>query len=300
MRIGDRGHEVKALQMKLNKVLGVNLVCDAIFGTKTDTIVRKFQKDNNILINGIAEGLTLELINTFYKSRKVELKDMGFPNRFVVFVDAGHGGINDSGRYATRGKQAYHFGHELHENGHYYEGYENRLAAERFIELCTAANIQTVRTYHPYKDTPLSDRTELVTSYLKRGYIGYLHSFHSNAISHTNSKKKLEETRGFMVFNTRDDNFSDQIAIQHFKNVAETVENITMRTQKSKDNDVDFEANFQVLRQTDVFNNFGAILDEWDFHTSAAGCENIIKSREQRAKACLLTAQWVKNQLTTK
>ena len=176
---------------------------------------------------------------------------------------------------------------------------QNRLAAERFIELCTDNGIQTIRTYHPYKDTSLSERTELVRAYLKRGYYGYLHSFHSNAISHTNSKEKLEATRGFMVFNTRGDNFSDQIATQHFKNVAENVENITLRP-NNIDGDVDHEANFQMLRETDLndFSNFGAILDEWDFHTSAEGCENIIRSREQRAKACLLTAQWVKNELT--
>ena len=300
MKKGNQGTEVKVLQIQLNKILGTKLVADGYYGTKTENAVKDFQAMYNLVQNGICEGLTSELIFTIYNKKIDENNLLTFgADRFVVFVDSGHGGINDKGEYVTPGKRAYHHGHELHQNGNYYEGYENRLAAERFIELCTDNGIQTIRTYHPYKDTSLSERTELVRAYLKRGYFGYLHSFHSNAISHTNSKEKLEATRGFMVFNTRGDNFSDQIATQHFKNVAENVENITLRP-NNIDGDVDHEANFQMLRETDLndFSNFGAILDEWDFHTSAEGCENIIRSREQRAKACLLTAQWVKNELT--
>ena len=71
-----------------------------------------------------------------------------------------------------------------------------------------------------------------------------------------------------------------------------------------KNGDVDFEANFQILRQTDLqeFKLFGAILDEWGFHTSRPDTLFITdpKNRERRVKCCLKTAQWVKQKLDKK
>lgn len=301
LKKGSQGPNVKDLQYKLKKVLNRNISVDGDYGNTTKQAVWDFQKLYNLYVDGIAGEKTLSVLNRAYEALHVDnssLLTLG-NKRFVIFVDAGHGGINDNGSYTTLGKRAYHSGHGLHERGHYYEGFENRIVAEAFIEACTERGIMCIRTYHPWKDTSLSARTELIRSYLRRGYYGYLHSFHSNAIASSNSASKLESTKGYMVFNTRGDSFSDDIATQHFKHVKEEVgNNWNYRTQMS-DGDVDFEANFQMLRETDLseFEDFGAILDEWGFHTSAADCQFIIDTREQRVNACLKTALWVNNKL---
>jgi N-acetylmuramoyl-L-alanine amidase len=210
----------------------------------------------------------------------------------VVFVDAGHGGMTLAGDYTTSGKQAYHPDLTLHDNGYYYEGYENRLVAESFIEKCTAAGIQTIRTYHPYKDTPLSDRVELIKSYLDRGYYGYLHSFHSNAISYRNSKDKLENTIGFMCFTTTKNNHSDIIAWEHIRNVRNQFPDWHYFGGDDPKGDNDIEKDFYIISKSELSTQpkYGAILEEFGFHTSSKDCQFIVDNRESRSLAALKTA----------
>lgn len=300
MKKGDKGSNVKDLQYKLKKVLNKRITVDGDYGEGTKTAVWEFQELYNLHVDGVAGTNTVAALSKAYKAMHVNNSNLLTfnKNRFVVFVDAGHGGISDSGEYVTPGKRGYHEGLSLHEGGHYYEGYENRIVAEMFIEELTKNGIMAIRTYHPYKDTSLSSRTELVRSWLKRGYCGYLHSFHSNAISSTNSPSKLENTVGYCVYSTRGDNLSDKITEQHFNNVKGAVSDWKFRTQGS-DGDSDFEANFQLLRETDLaeFDKFGSILDEWGFHTSGKDCQKIMGTRTERINACLKTAQWVKSKL---
>ena len=299
MKLGTSGNKVKTLQRKLNKILRISVKVDGIFGIGTMNAVKKLQKQYGLTVDGIVGAQTNREINKQYNILMDSSDMVTFQKpRFVVFVDAGHGGINDLGRYVTAGKQAYHEGTDLHQNGHYYEGYENRIVAEMFIEEMTKEGIQTIRTYHPVDDTPLSERTRLVNSYLKRGYFGYLMSFHSNAISSSNSKEKLESTRGFCVFSTRGNTLSDKIAEKHFQTVLHNVENWKLRTQTRQDGDSDFEANFQILRQTDKnLKNYGAILEEWGFHTSRIDTEFIIDSRNLRVSCAVKTAKKVKKMM---
>lgn len=305
MKRGDIGQKIKNLQYKLKKVLNRNITIDGDFGPATEKAVKRFQKLYGLIADGFAGPKTNAKLLEVYKEmfeQNSNLLSFG-KKRFVVFVDAGHGGISEQGTYVTPGKRAHHPGASLHERGHYYEGYENRIIAEAFIEACMEAGIMCVRTYHPYKDTSLSTRTEIIRSWLRRGYYGYLHSFHSNAISSKNSAEKLESTRGFMVFSTKENNFSDKVAQQHFENVKEVVgkDAWKYREQNRRDGDADFEVNFQILRETDLdeFKLFGAILEEWGFHTSKAECEFIIdpENREKRVEASLRTAKWAKKEL---
>ncbi len=306
LKRGSEGQEVKELQYKLKKILRKSLSIDGDYGPSTERTVKLFQKLYSLTVDGSVGRQTQSKIKLVYDSLfKYNSGLLHFgKRRFVVFVDAGHGGIDENGDYVTPGKRAYHKGEKLHERGHYYEGYENRMIAEAFIEECTAAGIMCIRTYHPYKDTSLSQRTEIIRSWLRRGYFGYLHSFHSNAISHRNSAAKLNSTRGFMVFSTRGNNFSDAIASQHYANAQAIMgaDNWNFRKQNSKDGDVDFEVNFQVLRETDLheFPWFGAILEEWGFHTSKTDALFISnpQNRGKRVAAGLQTAKWVKKSLT--
>lgn len=299
--------EIKSLQYQLRKVLNISLSIDGQYGPSTTKAVKEFQYLQNLSIDGIAGRNTLSKLEQVYQQLfKVNSNLLHFgKRRFVIFVDAGHSGIGDNGRYLTPGKRAYHKDLTLHERGHYYEGFENRLAAEAFIEECTNQGIQCIRTYHPHKNWSLSERTELIRSYLRRGYYGYLHSFHSNAISSKNSAQKLRNTVGYMVFSTLGNTFSDQIAEQHFKHVQQIVgaDNWNYRTQL-KDGDSDYEVNFQILRETDLFeftDHFGAILSEWGFHTSSKDAAFITHpdTRIKRVQACVKTAIWVKNQFNT-
>jgi peptidoglycan hydrolase-like protein with peptidoglycan-binding domain len=295
---GSTGHQVKELQKKLNKILGTSAAVDGDFGPSTDKLVRQFQKKYNLKVDGIVGNYTWKNIEVQYNDKESNLMTFG-KSRFVVFVDAGHGGCDSNGTYTTAGKRAFHANKQLHQSGNYYEGYENRIVAEMFIEECTKMGIQTVRTYHPYKDTSLKDRCEIVKDWLNRGYFGYLHSFHSNAIASTNSPAKMLATRGFSVYTTTGQNISDEIAEIHMQNVKEKVGDWKYRYQKT-DGDSDYEANFYILRNTDLeyYAKFGAILEEFGFHTSSVDCEFIIQNRKQRTEAAVTTALWTKDYLS--
>lgn len=301
LKQGSTGDSVRDLQRKLNKVLDANLVVDGQFGPATVRAVRMYQgRINKLVVDGIVGPQTMTSINRFYAQYAAQC-DQIYAGKFAVFVDAGHGGIDDSGRYVTPGKRAHHEGVHLHDElGNYYEGHENRIVAAMFMAACADVGIPCIPIHHPYKDTPLGTRSELVTSYMRRGYAGYLHSFHSNAISSKNSPEKLESTKGYMVFSALGNNFSDQIAAKQFENVkAATNNEWVYRTQMHPDGDVDYEVNFQILRETDLvdFSFFGAILSEWGFHTSKEDTlRNIIGRRAQRVEAALETAKWVHDQ----
>jgi N-acetylmuramoyl-L-alanine amidase len=306
MKKGATGNNVKNLQYKLSKLIGKPKIIDGEFGANTESAVKLFQFENGLAVDGYAGIKTLALIDKVYNKTYSKMKHLLHfgKKRFVVFVDAGHGGIDDNGKYVTPGKRAYHKNSELHSKGHYYEGLENRIVAEQFIEECANNGIMCIRVYHPTKDTRISERTKIIRDYLNRGYYGFMLSFHSNAISTRNKAKKvIDSTVGYMVFTTPGLSFSDEIASVHWHNVQKEIgsDKWNFRKQEAKDLDPDFEANFQILRETDKeeFYWFGAILDEWGFHTSETDCNFIVSqaSRASRVKASFKTALWVKNNL---
>ena len=286
---------IKEAQKKLNRILDVKMSKDGIVGPQTTRYVHQFKKMAGMPNNGILDFETVSAINGWY----IRLtKTNAFPitsRQFVVFVDAGHGGVDEDEVYRTHGKRAYHPGLELHKGGHYYEGYENRIIAERFIQECTLKGINCIRTYHPIFDTPLSKRANLIKYWLRRGYFGYLHSFHSNAIE-SQDKQKLLNTTGFQIYTTRGQTLSDKIASFHYENVKAQIgaDNWRFMEQKWTDNDVDFEANFTILANTDTkeFDLYGGILEEFGFHSSAKDCAFIIQeeTRQKRVAAALTTA----------
>lgn len=287
---------MRELQRKLNKILNLGLTIDGHFGDHTLRAVRQYQgKIEELKVDGIVGSKTWASINRVYAQHADQSAKI-YHGKFAVFVDAGHGGLDDKGRYVTSGKRWRHEGVTLHDiNGNYYEGHENRIIAAMFMEACADAGIPCIPIYHPWKDTPLRTRSELVTSYVHRGYSGYVHSFHSNAISKDNTPEKLEATKGFMVFTGLGNNFSDQIAGQHFENVKIATDGEWIYRSSGDATGPDYDQNFQILRETDLedFPVFGAILEEWGFHTSKDDTvRNIIGRREQRVKAAVETAKW--------
>ena len=83
--------------------------------------------------------------------------------KFIVFVDAGHGGIDPkTGKYLTAGKRAYHAGSPMHDGkGNYYEGVENRIVTDLFCAELAANGIQSVRVHHPFQDSQDGGSAEL-------------------------------------------------------------------------------------------------------------------------------------------
>lgn len=68
MKKGSKGNNVKELQSKLNE-LGYNVgVADGIFGNKTDEMVRRFQRDNKLTIDGIVGPATFNMLNNVKKN----------------------------------------------------------------------------------------------------------------------------------------------------------------------------------------------------------------------------------------
>ena len=59
LRKGDRGENVKTLQSKLKTLDFLQGTVDGIFGPKTEEAVKKFQKKNNLVVDGIAGAKTL-------------------------------------------------------------------------------------------------------------------------------------------------------------------------------------------------------------------------------------------------
>jgi murein DD-endopeptidase MepM/ murein hydrolase activator NlpD len=61
VRLSDRGRDVIEVQKYL-ETLGYNVSADGIFGKSTEDAVKDFQKSNNLQIDGIVGGRTLELL----------------------------------------------------------------------------------------------------------------------------------------------------------------------------------------------------------------------------------------------
>ena len=53
LRRGSQGENVKYLQNLLNYIYGQNLKVDGIFGAATEASVKRFQKEENLVVDGI-------------------------------------------------------------------------------------------------------------------------------------------------------------------------------------------------------------------------------------------------------
>lgn len=216
--------------------------------------------------------------------------------KFVVFVDAGHGGIDPKmGKYTTSGKRAYHAGLPMHDGkGNYYEGVENRIVADAVCAALAANGIQSVRVHHPFADSQdggsaeLQRRAALVNDYLAAGYTGYLHSFHSNAIG--GDAAKMEQTQGFCVFTTVGQTHSDKLAEKLWDYTKIAFPEWNVRSQMS-DGDRDHEENFYIIRSVAC----PAILEEFGFHTSRKDAEFIMANRSARVQNAVKLAIWARD-----
>jgi N-acetylmuramoyl-L-alanine amidase len=173
---------------------------------------------------------------------------------YCVFYDAGHGAKEPgTEEYTTAPNKLFDFKDyvgrqyaKFHQGSIFLEGVKNRIVAELVINELEKQNINVIRVYHPWKDTSLKHRVALADYYHNNIQKGMYVSEHSNA---HNTK-----ARGFSIWTSKGRTKSDFLADKFHQMYAEEfrdIPQIKVRSDKS-DGDHDYEANFYVLRETDM------------------------------------------------
>lgn len=170
---------------------------------------------------------------------------------FHLYLDAGHGGIDPSGKYTTlNAKMFEHTKGNFHNGRWFYEGVSNRVTVQAICELLDLYDIKYTRVYHEYLDTSLEQRVRMANEHAScnKGR-NYYYSFHSNATgNHT--------ARGFTIWTAEGKSESD-INAQDFMDrykarfIANNKYGVKVLEDK-KDGDSDYESNFYVLRNTSM------------------------------------------------
>lgn len=67
LKKGSTGSEVKHLQMMLNEIYGSVLNVDGIFGSKTESLVKQYQEDNHLVVDGIVGANTWKSLEAHFQ-----------------------------------------------------------------------------------------------------------------------------------------------------------------------------------------------------------------------------------------
>lgn len=198
----------------------------------------------------------------------------------TIYLDAGHGGINpQTGEYKALagGKFFAHPTGIFHKGTTFLEGVFNRDLAIRIEQLLAAKNIRVVRVFSDWIDTPLGARCRIANADYNVHKDGYLISIHANASA--NGK-----ARGFSVWTTQSTGKADILAQRIFEAV-KAAAILPMREDKS-DGDSDYEANFQMLRDTAM----PAVLIETAFFDNYQDASILIDKNQQQKIAAAIVA----------
>lgn len=159
-------------------------------------------------------------------------------NQTILFIDAGHGGIDPQGNYTTAPSKQHKFSQGFHESGWFYEGVSNRRIAAEFIAQASRMGYLCIPVYHPSKDTSLSTRTNLANGIAEALGANSLYiSFHSNAFDST--------ARGWCVFHHPNSRAGEAIA----NNIAQEVVSLCAEYGVPSRNPV-LDSGFHVLTYT--------------------------------------------------
>lgn len=87
---GSTGDDVKHLQSRLNYIYGSELEIDGIFGEKTEAVLKKFQRDYGLVVDGIAGSQTWNRLETIYSTpvnpKPLPILSIGSQGRDVKYL----------------------------------------------------------------------------------------------------------------------------------------------------------------------------------------------------------------------
>lgn len=187
---------------------------------------------------------------TYYLRQSHETIDKTKP---VVFIDEGHGGLDENGNYTTPSSYGKRFKHnpaivdggmDKDGKGWIYEGVLNRELVVEFCWHLKQKEIQFIIISDYIKDVSLDDRVDIVNFLYQIYNKGFLISVHCNAFR--------GESTGSCLFTTRHQSTSDIIA-QHIAPYLYELEEywrskgFWVRDGSEKVNEIDYEKNFTIL-----------------------------------------------------
>lgn len=114
----------------------------------------------------------------------------------ILYINAGHGGLSDEGRYTTPayiGKKTLHTnGKFYHGGGWFYEGVFNRDIANEFIYEATKLGYKCIPVFHQQLDTSRMERIKKANNDAVGKKALWL-SFHANAIANSTDPQNRAE-----------------------------------------------------------------------------------------------------------
>ncbi|GAB5550538.1 MAG: hypothetical protein Sapg2KO_01290 [Saprospiraceae bacterium] len=113
---------------------------------------------------------------------------------FCVIIDAGHGGLDDSGKYVTAPRKMFqHEKGDFHAGSQFFEGVWNRRMAAAIEERLESKGIHTICLHQDVEDTSLTMRTQMANKYHSNYGQTILLSIHSNS-------SPVPGKRGFEIY----------------------------------------------------------------------------------------------------
>lgn len=168
---------------------------------------------------------------------------------FIVFLDAGHGGIDPvTGEYTTAPNKMHYHGISEYPatKGYFYEGVFNRKIVGLVKDKLDILGIKNILIAHEFVDTPLHQRVDLANAYSRQ----YKHALYLS--SHTNASRS-HRAKGFEIFTSVGQTRSDIFATLMYNYVKILLGDVLrMRGSFTDDKDPDKEKDFYVLRKTDM------------------------------------------------
>ncbi len=162
----------------------------------------------------------------------------------MVFLDAGHGGLDPSGNYTTPvGKEFNHGRGRFHKGSYFYEGVWNRNLVYRVADRLEKLGIPHMVVSHPYLDFSLNYRVDTANWYHQYFQEGIFISTHANA-------SPTHQARGYEIYTSPGKTRADELANLHWYQVKELLGNSIRYRPGSESGEHDKEARFFVLQRT--------------------------------------------------
>ena len=205
----------------------------------------------------------------------------------VIFIVAGHGGINPAnGQYTTNGKRASHSGIKLHDKSTFFEGVGNRHAALYLAAACIENGIVPILVHDDFADLSLSKRANKIKQIYStlppyvRARCAVI-ELHSDAAT-------TADARGAATFTTTGNTRSDILAaflLTEFDALQQTVSGFQVRRNSTTYLSGDYEKNFAIITAAPC----PAVLIEMGFFTNTDDVKLLIDGSFYRQLAQSIT-----------